>query len=210
MLAASTAALPAADDFWTAKPASEWTQQEVEKLLANSPWAETMTIARGAVVFGAGVGRGMPKRRPRAAGSPVTVELNIRWQSARPVREAMGAQARLTGRNLAPAARRMLDADPDGYVIVVRGLPANLARISGESRMTLQRGATLEAPKSDPVPAAALDLRRDGGAVELRLAFPEILRPEHDSAVFRLELGSATIKHKFDLRKMIFLGERAL
>jgi hypothetical protein len=42
-----------AADFWTAKPFTEWSDKEVNKILSDSPWAQKVTVTGG---FGGGPG----------------------------------------------------------------------------------------------------------------------------------------------------------
>ena len=42
-----------AADFWTAKPFTEWSDKEVNKILTDSPWAQKVTLSGG---FGGGPG----------------------------------------------------------------------------------------------------------------------------------------------------------
>src|SRR5215471_4385988 len=91
-----------AEDFWTSKEYMQWTDEEVKKIMTNSPWAKDLTISvpltalgRGAqpaenvaptdVQSGAGGGRG---RRGGGGGSgeggtsaEAMVTLNISFRS---------------------------------------------------------------------------------------------------------------------------------
>jgi hypothetical protein len=197
----------AADEFWTTKPADQWTVEECEKLLSKSPWAETMTVARGALVEGVNVASG---RARRAVGGPVTVDLVIRWMSAQPMKQAL---ARVVGPIRNPrAAKKAVFRDEAGYILIVKGVPLGVMQLSGETRASLERSAELRIPGRDPIKISRMGFARDGGGAEIRFVFPEApnLTAADKSAELRFELGKATIKHKFNLEKMVYQGELAL
>lgn len=200
------AALRAEDDFWAAKPADQWTVEECEKLLADSPWAKTMTVARGALVEG--LGAPAPRGR-RGLVIARTVEVTIRWMSARPMKEAL---ARVMSVERSRRARKAVERDQAGFIVVVKGLPVNVLQLSGESRATLERSAEIRIPGRDPLRVSRMATARDGATAELRFIFPEEpgLTAADKSAEFRFEMGRSTIKHKFQFDKMRYQGELAL
>jgi hypothetical protein len=205
LLGTFTAALRAADEFWSTKPAAEWTVEESEKLLADSPWAKTMTVARGALLEGVSGG---PVRGPRGVTVARTVDLTIRWMSAAPMKLAM---AKLVGPR---ASKKQGGAmgDIDGYVLIVKGVPLSVMQLSGETRASLERSAEIRIPGRDSLKVSRLGFARDGAAAEIRFLFPKEpnLTISDKSAEFRFELGRANIKQKFDLDEMVYQGELAL
>ena len=205
LLATFAAALRAADEFWSTKPSDEWTVEESEKLLADSPWAKMMTVARGALLEGVSGG---PVRGPRGVTVARTVDLIIRWMSAAPMKAAMG---NLLGSR---ASKKQGGAmgDIDGYVLIVKGVPLSVMQLSGETRASLERSAELRIPGRDPLKVTRIGFARDGAAAEIRFLFPKAsnLTIADKSAEFRFELGRANIKQKFDLDKMVYQGELAL
>ena len=195
--------LRAADDFWVTKPADQWSIEEAEKMLSDSPWAETMTVARGALVEGVNV---TPVRGRRGVELTATVDLVIRWMSAQPMKQAL---ARLVD---SPRMKKAAAEDLRGYVVVVKGVPLGVMELSGETRASLERSAELRIQGRDPIKASKMGFARDGGAAEIRFMFPEQanLTVADKSAEFRFELGRAKIRHKFDLGKMIYRDGLAL
>jgi hypothetical protein len=124
----------AAKEFWETKPASEWTSEEVDRMLTKSPWAKEAVVSYnggggdfgdgdnstgwprgqgggggigGGGIGGGGIGGGIPGiggiggiggRRgggtpggdPRGGGSSrQQFHGTVRWESARPVQEAL-------------------------------------------------------------------------------------------------------------------------
>jgi hypothetical protein len=200
------AALRAADDFWATKPADQWTAEECEKLLSDSPWTKKQTVARGALIEG--LGAPAPRGR-RGVVITHTVDLVIRWMSAQPMKQALASLVPAKNRK---QAKRSVFRDEAGYVLIVKGLPVNVMQLSGESRSSLERSAELRFPGRDPLKVTRFGVARDGAAADLRFVFPEVpnLTIADKSAELRFEMGRAKIKQKFDLDKMLYQGELAL
>jgi len=77
-----------AKDFWLEKPFTKWNKKETEKVLNNSPWADSMTFSEPAPVISS--------TTPRSATMGDTGErmdvyriFRVRFLSARPVRMAL-------------------------------------------------------------------------------------------------------------------------
>jgi hypothetical protein len=109
-----TALLPAAD-FWAVREPSQWSQQEIKRMVTDSPWAKDAHVTvmgdSGAMVDGAkrnqrgsmdgdppfsgsgarsdmGGGRDRLDGGVAVSGAPVVPHLVVRWESALPVTEA--------------------------------------------------------------------------------------------------------------------------
>lgn len=134
-----------ASDFWKTKDSSQWNDEEINKILSDSPWAKAKTVQpqqsqmrqrgmgrRGGFGFpgggypgGGGVGYpGGGGGYPNAGGGnggPTQSEpmnLTIRWESAAPVQEALMRQGASASDELKAAAV----ASEKYYVIEVLGL----------------------------------------------------------------------------------------
>lgn len=136
-LAVNSAA--AAADFWRSKTPEEWSEQEVEQLLTDSPWARAVEIIapdlslagrvgglQGGRVGGLG-GRGRPGAGGGAGGDgagnlgggsflppPERMRITIRWTSAWPIELAAARKrgdAPRASHSLPPAVQR--DRAPD-------------------------------------------------------------------------------------------------
>jgi hypothetical protein len=145
----------AASDFWRDKTYTQWTSDEVDKMLADSPWAQG---AKASVQQQAGRGGGMGRRGGMGGGMGIPgmggggmgrrggggypgggggssipqVTATIRWQSALPVREALlrqGGEAKPDDSEVA----KSLTAPVNGYVIAVLGLPETIPSSRGRS-----------------------------------------------------------------------------
>ena len=102
------AALPAwafaSKEFWEAKPASEWSADEIDRMLTKSPWAKDASVMGGRSGFGNG---GSGRTRGGGIGFPgggggigfpgggndgggrERLTATVRWESALPIQEAL-------------------------------------------------------------------------------------------------------------------------
>src|SRR5262249_11472726 len=80
LLFAATLRLSGGDsEFWNRKDPSEWSADEIDRLITKAPWAKEITVLQA---------QSSQKRRGRAAAQFTGV---VRWESAKPVLEAMKA-----------------------------------------------------------------------------------------------------------------------
>lgn len=147
----------------TARPWSkdfrQWTKQDAEQVLADSPWTQSANAtfaaaqeldqpAPGPLPGAAQAGMAGPKgysdgnwdggvgRMPR--GSVPTLPITIRWDSALPVREALAVES---GGTEAAGISDLSSAAQKDYVITVLGLvPAGRYRSSGRLETRSQSG----------------------------------------------------------------------
>src|SRR5262249_24597506 len=93
-------------DFWNRKDPSEWSSDEVDRLITRSPWAKEITATAPQTVYsqrqpapagrgglsipGIG-GMGLPGAGRRGPSAPGTTPYKgvVRWESAKPVLEAL-------------------------------------------------------------------------------------------------------------------------
>jgi hypothetical protein len=82
------------------RPWNEWTSREAEKILNDSPWAQTyVETDTSEMVFTpttrTGGGDSLSRREQGATNQAVTVKFRIRWLSARPIRQALVRKSEL-------------------------------------------------------------------------------------------------------------------
>lgn len=82
----------AAADFWAKKPYQSWSAEETQRMLAESPWATTLTLGGVQQILG-GASGGL--RPPPGGGNTggeeeedPTITYTFQFRSARPIREA--------------------------------------------------------------------------------------------------------------------------
>jgi hypothetical protein len=164
---------------WKSKPIPEWTADDAQQVLSDSPWAKSVTPAmtrtatspdsgrRGGIGLG-GVGIGLPGgmgRRggggyPGRTGGGETLQpptLKLRWESALPVREA-----ELKARDIAAPT-----VDPDYYAIAVYGIPERMVNADDKTLPEqLKKEASLKrSGKMDVKPSSVDILQREDGPV---------------------------------------------
>jgi hypothetical protein len=220
------------EDFWVKKEYTQWTEEEVKKVLTNSPWAKDVTVSappgslgpgqRGLgnsnvdVESGAGGGRGRGGRGARGgeaeAGGPgdVLLSLNMSWRSALPLRKAI-VKSRLGGSTEVPAeAQQMLTKEQEEYVVVVSGVPARIARqLQDPTRLNR---STLKAGKKAPVTPKAIDFQARTQTVDVFFIFPKVdpITLEDKEVELDLKLGAMEAKRKFNLKEMVYNGKLEL
>jgi hypothetical protein len=228
----------AAADFWNRKPPSAWSDEEITRLTTRSPWAKEVnaefmhdtaytTGAEAGPRIGVGGAISAPRdqsggfemggdgrdRRGGARRAPVTV----RWESAQPMREALGTPLRSEFK--------------DRYVLSVSNLPIgvmesrrrkenNTGRPEADnSPAALQRrmieqlkgAATLEARGKEPAQAGVVTSSPVPGTY--LFGFSRELLPLGDDdkdVLFTLQTGSIAVKAKFEPKEMIYRGKPAL
>jgi hypothetical protein len=232
-LAATAACLMAADRVWESKPASQWTEDDARQILAQSPWAKeagavlTRRLTEEQLREGGQMGqpRGIgnegvdpkgsgPKfspnlltgpggndRSPRSLPHPITLQL--RWESALPVR-----LAELKLREI-----ELPTLQGDGYSIALYGVPGGGFKGTPEQLgQPLKNLAALKREgKRDVRPVRVEVFQRENGAVVVYL-FPlsaEISKQDRRIR-FEAQIGRIVFAQDFDLSEMEFLGKLEL
>jgi hypothetical protein len=204
-----------AADFWDQKPPEEWTKQEIERLLAKSPWTKDASIVNTAQTGPLSSPRAV-NRRGRTVGNPngdtEIPELtgkwsaSVRWDSALPVREALKT--------------KMSVALSENYIINVFGnvpSPAPNDQDGIDERKTkfeiLQERTRLER-KDDPLELKRVELAPKtpfsppGTLFYFSRVFP--LTPDDKQVTFVTKIGPLELKCKFTLKEMLYRGNLEL
>src|SRR5262249_13408175 len=141
-------AILTAADFWQEKPFTDWTAQQVEKMLTDSPWAKKITVVVGSLregswadsnpsgtgVGGGGGGASHKSESDAPAFQQIRrVPVNVIWISALPVRQALLRRQAGPAAQVTPEQQRQLSDDEPFYTLVVFGLPMRLAARLGTS-----------------------------------------------------------------------------
>lgn len=199
-----------AGDPWVEKPYTEWTEEDIEKVLEDSPWAHKVRM--------------QVQKRLESSELLMTVNrvFTVQWASSLTVRQALTRQWQLQGKANEKEGERFLSAPPPDYIVILRGYdltdlaPASLQRALFEQeamtniyiqpRQSEQRIGPVRVQfvrESDRVVAAILYFPRqvDGkailGADEVKVTF-RCLHPL---------TGVASITTTFDLSKMVRDGQ---
>jgi hypothetical protein len=232
LLAAVTCVM-AADRVWESKPTSQWTAEDARQVLAQSPWAKVVraTIARrmteeqlresgqmgqprgigneGVDPKGSGpkispnifTGPGGDDRSLRSLPQPITLQL--RWESALPVR-----LAELISHEIEPSTLQ-----GEGYAIAVYGIPGSGFKGTPEQlgQPLKNLGALKREGKKDVRPVRVEVFQREKDAVVVYL-FPlsaEINKKDRRIR-FEAQIGRIVLAQDFDLGEMEFMGKLEL
>lgn len=261
--------LPArAADPWT-KPPAQWTEKDVQRILADSPWSRRVTITLGAGMMtggggrrggrgGGGMGGAMPDASVGAGSEGVmgggragmgegmggtmapSIQFQIRWQSAKPVKLAtvrarLGAEA-----DTSPQAREFVEREEPDYVIAVIGPPMGpMPEGQGRPGQPPRAGASPQAAegaaqgrRGDPeqwmaalkenawlawkehekLHPSSVTMPPGGQRNILIFHFPKHhpIELEDKEVEFCMRRGQMEVKRKFKLKDMLFEGKLAL
>jgi hypothetical protein len=225
--------LIAADPVWESKPASQWSEEDARQLLAKSPWAKPTTAVitrrlteeqlRAGGQMGQPRGIGNEGVDPKGSGPkvspniftgpsggdrsprslPRSITLQLRWESALPVR-----LAELKLREIEPPTLQS-----EGYSIAVYGIPGGGFKGTPEELgQPLKNLAALKREgKKDVRPVRVEVFQRENGAVVVYL-FPlsaEISRSDRRIR-FEAQIGRIAFAQDFELSQMEFFGKLEL
>lgn len=213
------------EDFWAKKEYMQWSDEEVKKVLTNSPWAKEVTVkappsalrgqrpAPAADTETENSGGGGRGRRGGGGGGATTerlLVLNMSWRSALPLRKALVRSRLGTGAAVPPEAQQLIAKDPEEYVIIVSGVPAETARAANNeaalSKSTIQFG------KKPPVAPKGVDFQARTQSVDIVFVFPKTqagVAADKEVEVI-LKVDTVELKQKFNLKDMVYNGKLEL
>src|SRR5262245_35344399 len=226
------AALTAAD-FWQEKDFTVWSDQQVEKMLTDSPWAKGVTVVvgslreealgglqtgdaspgAGAVCLSADCGAPGISNSGNAEFQRVRrVTVLVAWISASPFRQALARGQ--TGLNIPISLdqQRQLREDEPFYTLAVIGLPLRLAA-QGGTLDELKTKTALKPNKRDRIPPADIRVSGDGDqSVRVEFLFPKAnaIALDDKEVEFITKLGNVDLTKKFKLADMRVDGRLAL
>jgi hypothetical protein len=191
-------------DFWVSKDASQWTPQEIDRLITNSPWAKE--IKAGADGMSTGGRRGL--RLPRLGGSrflpgngakvesgPIPrFDAVVRWESAAPILDAL--KTPLPG---------ILD---EHYVIALCGIPPLTGSVDDLTPVT-----ALEVQGRSAMQAAVGMVAPGTNTQTLLFGFAKSRLPlsaDDNEILFRTQIGRAPVTARFYPKDMIYRGALAV
>lgn len=220
MLGLSGAALATAEaclgaEFWDQKKPGDWSKDELTRLMTKSPWAKEAAIDNKAQT-GPLMTRSVPSRRGgviNQTGTSQTAEFTgkwqatVRWESALPIREALGDTT-------------MSVALSENYIINVFGdipSPAPSEQDSEDERKTkfeiLQERTRIER-KDDPLELKRVEFSHrtpfspPGTLFYFSRVFP--IMPDDKQVTFVTKIGPLELKCKFTLKDMLYRGRLEL
>jgi hypothetical protein len=182
------APLAFAGEFWNDRKAADWTAAEKEQFLEKSPWAKTVSAeidkSRSAIkqtIYGPSGGN--PGKMPG-------MKAVIRWESAVPVREALG---------------KPIPEGAEGHLVLSVTMTGTLsAPETGEEQL---RATSLQAKGRVPVNPELL--LHDAKTGTIYFLFPErgTALASDKEWVFETALGGLALKTRFIAHEMKYLGK---
>lgn len=201
--------LSAADPSWKGKPVSDWTEQDARLILTDSPWAKPVTAGLMRIQTEDERREGGDMGQPHGVGvdgmkhAPGFVRLEVRWESALPVRIA-----ELKVREIEPPT-----VEGDGYEIAVYGIPSAFLKSNPLALGNpLKKLASLKREgKKDVKPSSVEVFQRQDGIVVVYL-FPLSAEISRKDAAFEFDavIGRIVLRQSFDLKEMQFQGRLEL
>jgi hypothetical protein len=178
----------AGGDPWKTKPFAQWTEKDIQEILANSPWARSNVQPQGAwrpdgvsqVSGNIGVAGTASDTSNRSAGSagnqPGAAEKNasaaaaqsvysIYWWSSRTIRAASMRRAVLKGSMTEADAEKTIANTPDEYMILVQGTNMTLFQQRGEKSFENAGYIQLKKNKQKISPSKVAFLKAPDGSV---------------------------------------------
>jgi hypothetical protein len=223
---ASMVALAGSSEPWKDKEYKAWTQDEVQKILYESPWVKMVEISapwlKGGIQYLTPLPTdcdGRPDmnrdRTPTAwqlGRNESIVIYQVTWQSARTVRAAKLREMVLCGRGNAERGEEMLEEQPDDYTITVHS--PDMTPFKGMDEDALIKATSLWPKKTSRKfsPESVNIARygnRDGAPYMLTFKFPRksdngepTIANDEREVEFDSQIGKFTLKTKFQMQKM--------
>jgi hypothetical protein len=220
-----------AAEVWQAKPYTDWSDKDIQKIMSDSPWSKKLSVALSnggpggpvppsttGATGGRGGGRSGPQGQsadpgiggdvPVGGGVPETVLL-VRWRTALVVNEALAKSKYGADAGTSPDAKKMLEPEPKYYVIWVNGLPANLRPQGADAKQAMLKDSVLNPKDKNSIPAEDIQFAGQGRATDFFFLFPRSagLTTADKEVEFVTKLGNTAIKAKFKLKDMEINGK---
>ncbi|HEY7405137.1 MAG TPA: hypothetical protein VIB39_16540 [Candidatus Angelobacter sp.] len=212
---------------WKDKEYKTWTQDEVQKILFESPWVKMVEVSapwlKGRMQYLTPLpvdcdGRPDMNRGDRtptswALGNNESIVIyQVTWQSSHTVRAAKLREAVLCGRGNAERGEELLDEQPDNYIITVHS--PDMSPFKGMDEDALIKATTLWPKKtSKKFAPESVVINRYGNSTSapymLTFKFPRkadngepLIAVDEKEVEFASQVGKFSLKTKFQLPKM--------
>ena len=220
-------AMAASSEPWRDKDYKSWTQDDVQKVLYESPWVKMVEVGapwlKGRPQYLTPVpadcdGRPDMSRGDRAPttwamGSAESIVIyQVTWQSSHTVRAAKLREAVLCGRANAERGEEMLEQQQENYVITVQS--PDMSPFKGMDEDALTKATTLWPKKGSRrfSPESVVIARfgsSSGVPYMLTFKFPRkgdngepVISNDEKEVEFSSQVGKFTLRTKFQMQKM--------
>ncbi len=220
-----------AGEPWKDKPSTSWTESDIQKILNDSPWSKTISIAatwlrKGAQGPEVGVKVSIPRlpRDPDHANDPdlknppdvhdqlynQLARFQLRWESSRTIRTALRLKGVPQGAQK-PTADASPTVDSPELEFLLIGDPLAPFPIATESELKANTVLRLKDTKQTLSPTRVTLLRRDDGQIlEARFYFRKVtpgghpMLPVGEKMIeFQCLVGGVNLRAKFEPARMI-------
>jgi hypothetical protein len=211
------------DPTWRSKPMDKWSAQDAKQILTNSPWAKMTTVKayvpqsedqlRQAGRMGGGQGIGLQGLDPKGfllgsstkrnrPDSAMVNELQVRWESAEPVR---AAEVKLPN-----------ESAPDNwkgeyYAIAVYGVPIPPEELSNETNnWNLKKLAVLKREGKKDLKPIKTDVSVQSEKLSIVVYFfprSAAITADEGPVKFDARIGRLMLDQTFDTKEML-LGDK--
>jgi len=210
------------DEPWRAKPYKEWSEKDLERIFAYSPWSQKAELTRTWQPLRAeelpqligGAGRNLPKGLAQSdegtLGGQVT--FNVYWMSSRVMRAASARQNVLTRKLDEAKADESVKQKLNEHQIVIQG--ADLVPFYRHNEKFYQENSSLETKKSKlklSPSSVSYERTADGGVIvavvfhfsKKTAAGEPVIGPDEKGVTFSCKLEGSTMRVNFEPQKMV-------
>jgi hypothetical protein len=225
-----------AADFWQAKPYTDWSDKDIQKMETNSPWSKQVPLSVGGTggpdtgrskrggngsngdldsTLGSGAGAGGRGSTPQEVGGGAIpggsagMTIIVSWRTALPIRQAFAKKKFGAEAGTSADAKKLTEEEPKSYEILVSGLPGRAVRGNDRMKESLLKSTSLSVKGKDPIQPSDVQTGGNEQSAVLLFLFPKTAPFSLDDkdVEFTTRLGQITVKQKFHLKDMIFNGK---
>lgn len=233
LLALLSAAPLLAGGFWEKRRFPNWSDDDILRLLTDSPWAKTehkeidfnKYVPKGPVTWKELGIPGNPQAPTISGGSPVggigvprnkdrvETNINVRWSSSLPVRQATLLHKYGRDGIDSEEARRELDKEEKFYVIDVSGIPSMVAYMGvAEMQNQVHQSARLFVGKKLTIKPESAFVKSVGAKLAVTVRFPktEPITRKRGGVEFWMKSGPLEVLRSFKPKSMVYHGRLEL
>ena len=221
-----------AAEFWKDKEFTAWSEQEVKKMLTDSPWSRAVTVlsidsslaARMGGLSGGIVGVGVGSRGGQGAAGggvggegagnlgggsfmapPRRTRVAVRWVSALPIKVAIVRRQIADNGGVAAEAEPSLEQEEPFYRVAVADIPLQFTEVVG-GRWELQEATLLKRKNRDPIRPVGIRFMSNEDLLTIEFRFPrtDAITIDDMEVEFLTMLGETKVRETFKLRDMMF------
>lgn len=216
LVLASTPLLLSAADSWQTKSFTQWNDKDIDKLVADSPWARPYNVIISHDSMAPSNGRNTGAR-PAGGAAPSEADEHVptvaRWSSALPMRQVMARLKYKDDAGTSPDAKALLDAQQTSYIIEISGAISKLLHGDTEkAQAAAAKAASLSVKGKAPLKPENVKIDVTGGDVLIMFSFPRsaAFSAEDKEIEFQTKVGDESLHYKFRPKDMVFNGKLEL